>query len=94
MNERIQELAEQAYERKPVIVADPVTFEPIHKIGNYNEPMYHNVFNPEKFAELLIRECIDQCKKQEYEYWRAPEDQEFTPQDCADAIARHFGVEE
>ena len=58
MNERIQELIKQAHERKPVIVADPVTFEPIHKIGNYNEPMYHNVFSPEKFAELIVRECV------------------------------------
>ena len=58
MNERIRELYEQAHEQKPVIVADPVTFEPIHKIGNYDKPMYHNVFNPEKFAQLIVRECI------------------------------------
>ena len=48
----------------------------------------------EKFAELIVRECIQVCKNQEYEFWRSPEDREYTPQDCADSIAEHFGVEE
>ena len=32
--------------------------------------------------------CAKVCEAQEYEYWRASEDQDFTPQDCADAIRR------
>ena len=30
--------------------------------------------------------CAKMCESQEYEYWRDTEDQDFTPQDCADAI--------
>ena len=48
----------------------------------------------DKFAELIVRECIELCKKQEYDYWRSSEEQDFTPIDCADAIKQHFGVEE
>jgi hypothetical protein len=51
-------------------------------------------FDLEKFAELIVRECMEVCKKQEYDYWRSSEDQDFTPIDCADAIKEHFGVEE
>ena len=44
----------------------------------------------EQFAELVRayeREaCAKVCEEQEYRYWRATEDQDFTPQDCADAI--------
>ncbi|MFY7866913.1 hypothetical protein [Roseateles sp.] len=32
--------------------------------------------------------CAKICEAQEYSYWRASEDQDFTPQDCADAIRR------
>ena len=83
MNERIQELKHQAF----LWCDENIPEQYSHETG------YGDAWE-DKFAELLIRECIEQCKKQEYEYWRAPEDQEFTPQDCADAIARHFGVEE
>jgi hypothetical protein len=47
-----------------------------------------------KFAQLIISECVQLCEKQEYNYWRSPEDQEFTPIDCANDIKQHFGVEE
>jgi hypothetical protein len=47
----------------------------------------------EKFAELIVKECMELCKNQKYDYWRSSEDQDFTPIDCADAIKRHFGVE-
>ncbi len=40
-------------------------------------------------AEAAERErCAKICEAQEYSYWRASEDQDFTPQDCADAIRR------
>jgi hypothetical protein len=47
----------------------------------------------EFFAELIVKECMGLCEKQEYDYWRSSEDQDFTPIDCADAIKEHFGVE-
>lgn len=59
MNERVQKLIEQAHEQKPIMVMDPVTCEPIHKIGNGGTLMYHKVLNPEKFAELIIKRIID-----------------------------------
>ena len=78
MNKRIRELAEQAGST--------------HKqnLGVYQ--FYSDEL--EKFAELIVRECLELCKKQEYDYWRSSEDQDFTPIDCADAIKEHFGVEE
>jgi len=78
MNERIKQLAEQAGST--------------HKqnLGVYQ--FYSDEL--EKFAELIVRECLELCKKQEYDYWRSSEDQDFTPIDCADAIKEHFGVEE
>ena len=55
---------------------------------------FGKAFSPEKFAELIVRECIELCKKQEYDYWRSSEEQDYTPIDCANAIEEHFGVEE
>ena len=83
MNERIRELAEQAYEQKPLMVLNPETFEIEHKIGNGGVAMYNRVFNQEKFAELIVRECIDVVEDaggiDKYHY--------------TGAIGKHFGVE-
>ena len=42
------------------------------------------------FAELVRADereaCAKVCEEQEYHYWRATEDQDFTPIDCANAI--------
>ncbi len=80
MNERIRELAEQAYEQKPLMVVNPQTYELEHKIGNGGVPMYHKVFNQEKFAELIVRECADIA-------WN---NDDFLTEKI---IKRHFGVE-
>ena len=83
MNERIKELAKDA-----------------GVLGDWGENASEGRFfitgntkQMEKFALLIVRECAEICKKQEYDYWRSSEDQDFTPQDCADAIEQHFGVE-
>jgi hypothetical protein len=94
MNERVKELAEQAYEQQPLMIANPVTFEIEHKIGNGGVPMYHKVFNQEKFAELIVKECADTAYQSLYE------DRVFddTPHNIRchvmDVIKEHFGVEE
>jgi chorismate mutase len=80
MNERIQELIARAE-----MYADEQ-----NKLYGVS---YSQTLN-EKFAELIVRECMELCKKQEYDYWRSSEDQDFTPIDCADAIKQHFGIEE
>jgi hypothetical protein len=52
MNARIKELAEQSYERKQSMVIDPTTHEMVPG------KTYSKELNQEKFAELIIRECI------------------------------------
>lgn len=89
MNDRIRELALQAYEQQPMMIANPETFEIEHKIGNGGVPMYHRVFNQEKFAQLIVRECLNQC------YNRGMNDELYAGQLKAAAfIEEHFGVVE
>jgi hypothetical protein len=71
MNERIQELARQAGWTEGYYESDD---------GPFIEPE----FNKEKFAELIVRECM-----------RVVEDYYMDPCSYADeAIKEHFGVEE
>ena len=70
MNERIKELIEQATSTQGPTPYNPLTFE---------------VFDKEKFAELIVRECMAVARKAdgldaEYEAWYL--------------IEQHFGVEE
>jgi hypothetical protein len=88
MNERIRELAVLAYEQQPLIVANPQTYEAEHKIGNGAIPMYQQVFNQEKFAELIVRECADLCDRFQ------ARGVGMQPAECAGAIRKMFGVEE
>jgi hypothetical protein len=77
INERIRQLAEQA--------------------TTYIEPTYSSgegwIFDKEKFAELIVRECAGLFPnvyveiENEYEYGH-------TPVIAADYIKKHFGVEE
>ena len=70
MNERIRELAEQAF------------FETEYDdVQNLPETM-------ERFAELIVQECLDQC------YNRGMNDERYAGQLKAAAyIEEHFGVE-
>jgi len=77
MNERIRELAEQASHQSPD--GYPVTIP------------YSKDF-AKKFAELIVRECANQCDllldhKISSEWARGTHD-------CSKAIRKHFGVEE
>ena len=88
MNERFKELAELCYEVNPLMV------ENSQKIGNDGVPLYNEVFNQEKFAELIVRECMRMCEVTEMS---------FVTHDCdveasgaitvKHFIAEHFGVE-
>ena len=75
MNERIKELAEQATEKFTTYFDGR---------GNVTETF----FDKEKFAELIVRECLEQVRDEvQYEYdWK-----------LADAVStrvlEHFGVE-
>lgn len=73
MNDRFQELAEQA------------GFENGHQDRNGNSLSYEL----EKFAELIITECLNQC------YFRGMNDELYAGQLRAAAyIEQHFGVSE
>ena len=78
MNERIRELMNQAMESTGVEGLG----------GSYME------LNPEKFAELIVRECAEVC----YDLSRAAggvdTDFGYGYKDCGDDIKRNFGVEE
>ena len=75
MNERIKELAEQAE---------------INRFA-YNQATMMNErvqeFDKEKFAELIVRECLNQC------YNRGMDDELYTGQlKAATYIEEHFGI--
>ena len=74
MNERIKELADQA------------GFI-LHQMENL--PDFY-IFNKEKFAELIVRECAEVCFSIDKEY----EGDDVLAIWCADGILKHFGVEE
>lgn len=50
-----------------------------------------SVFNKEKFAELIVRECCNVCERLQDSLDR----QNWpTPYECAVGIKEHFGIEE
>jgi len=69
MNERIKELAEQAYG-----IDDNKPFHPSALIAL------------EKFAELIVRECLEICKERERPNL-------YGVREVETAILKHFGVE-
>ena len=73
MNERINELAEQA-----------TTIEFGADRG------FFLLLDKEKFAELIVRECMGLCYRIDTEY----EGKKVKPTVIASKVAEHFGVEE
>jgi hypothetical protein len=76
MNERIRELAHQARQ--------------IGEYGNYGQiELSHTQFE-QKFAELMVQECVQVCLSQ-----RDPANLNYKPSErFAEAVKQHFGVEE
>lgn len=70
MNERIQELAKQAF--GSTIDTDPIL-----------------VYEAEKFAELIIQDCVTKCDAVQTMYGQYT----FTARKCKEAIKEHFGVQ-
>jgi hypothetical protein len=73
MNERIKELAEQA-----------TTI--VEMVGPQGYTSSYANFDREKFAELIVKECIDTVLDCTVEYTTRPQ--------VANEIKQHFGVEE
>ena len=85
MNERIQKLALQAGEYVNSVYTPPVRSKTPGKIWEDGHIDWHPQFN-EKFAQLIVRECIDWCN--------AHARDDGTAQRIAEDIKKDFGVEE
>jgi hypothetical protein len=80
MNERIKQLAEQATSIQGPTPYNPLTFE---------------VFDKEKFAELIVRDCLNIAKNWDEQLVNANLVKESNAVGIvAYRIARQFGVEE
>ena len=77
MNERIKELALQAGDYVNEVYTPPVRSKTPGKIWEDGHIDWHTQFN-EKFAELIVRECIDVA---------------FDRGDNVDYLKEHFGVD-
>jgi hypothetical protein len=88
MNERIKELAEQAGEYVNAVYTPPVRSKTPDKIWEDGHVDWHTQFN-QKFAELLIRECMDIVRDINQEY-----DGGSTVVNAAEEIREYFGVKE
>ena len=78
MTERIKELISQSYEYAVVTTIDPFTQEVVTDYIDGTKP----IFNKEKFAELIVRECAYVGDKYR------------SGTDVGNIIKQHFGVEE
>ena len=56
---------------------------------------YYDPVFVEKFAELIVKECMDVCSDRHHTWrWDNEPDSLSGPGDCAQSIKQHFGVEE
>lgn len=85
MNERIKELMEQA--KRPLGELRP-------KMANTGAK-WDMVLDPEKFAELIVKECSSICQNVGDTLWAEQYQSNIgTARTCEAAIREHFGVEE
>ena len=87
MNERIRELAEQAVEDVDIVTGNELLDEELSK-------MYIPDCFAEKFAELIVRECIGCCEQVISD--PVPKSVDTFEQGgihCMDEIKKHFGVD-
>ncbi len=89
MNEQIRQLAEQARQYA------------FAKVENSQDPTewsskYYNEMFDDKFAELIVRECMDICAEREYDIRTRIKDEgkAATAYMIRAYIKEHFGVEE
>ena len=87
MNERIKELAEQAISEVDYIRDDEFTNMELQK-------MYIPDCFSEKFAELIVRECIEICDQHPSKIFKKEWDADVVAWDITQRIKGRFGVEE
>ena len=85
MNERIKQLVKQAggHFSTHNLMSNPVQHRESIELWDKNI---------EKFAELIVKECVQVCNKIYFE--RYPDAEDFERSEEGDAIKKHFGVEE
>jgi hypothetical protein len=83
MNKRIKELISQSYEYSTITTIDPFTQEVVTDYIDCTKP----IFNKEKFAELIVKECADLCDR----YQKIPATE---PRHCANDIRSMFGIKQ
>lgn len=99
MNERIKELAKQSYERRKRVIPNlPIgeTWIEFDADGRPTNLPDELVFNKEKFAELIVRECIDVAIHKDDGMISTADIAGYMSAGRASAakmIAKHFGVE-
>ena len=90
MNEQIRELLKQAV----ISVDNPFPGNPLN---DELEKMYIPDCLAEKFAELIVRECVEQLelvRKYRYDRVQPLGNQQTIIDECQYQIKQHFGVEE
>ena len=91
MNEKIKQLAEQSYEAATITTIDPFTQEVVTDYIDGTKL----IFNKEKFAELIVKECVEIADKSNQGSKSSNEGTEFYYNaDIGDKIKEHFGVED
>jgi len=94
MNERIIQLSKQAGDYVNEVYTPPVRSKTPGKIWEDGHVGWHTQFN-QKFAELIVRECISMADKESERYSNL--DQEYcsmTMDNYRELVRKHFGVEE
>jgi hypothetical protein len=82
MNERIQELRKQA-----------MVSEAYYPAGNDGHPEYRSYLSEEKFAELIVRECVIRAEREWIRNGSGTEHNQAVSK-VIESIKEHFGVEE
>ena len=80
MNEQIEKLINQAWE-----LADKEVSE-----EDWHTYVHERIFQI-KFAELIVRECVEVCNRVYFDNY--PDAEDFERSEEGDAIKKHFGVE-
>ena len=92
MNERIKELMVKAgMQFRLGNIPTHISFDGTH---TFNEYYVYDKFDPEKFAELIVRECLEACSRANEIRHFVPPTQEQVVLSCMREIEQHFGVEE
>ena len=86
MNERIRELAVQAKLRAPVLL------QHWGKIDALTDSEQEELQNVEKFAELIVQECVNQCRREWYDLNNAAPKENETLRDIGIRVGQKNGV--